>query len=155
MAATWRLNFFVQLIIFFLNSLKPGVYRLAESFDIVRFHVRPKTRLRRLRRPFWFINLNESFFFKKILWSLAYYMFSGSVNRLALSVFVCDWKRGYGDHFGLLILINLSIFQNSLETWHIGSLGLWVHWHCPFSCTTENEAMTAMLNFIFNLKSPC
>ena len=30
----------------------------------------------------------------------------------------------------------------------IGFRGLWVYWHCPFSCATENEAMAAILIFL-------
>ena len=33
---------------------------------------------------------------------------------------------------------------------YIGFRGLRVYWHCPFSCATENEAMTAIFIPKFN-----
>ena len=48
------------------------------------------------------------------------YRFSGFASRLALSVLVCDWKRGCGGHFGFINFNKSFLFSiNCLETWHI------------------------------------
>ena len=47
-------------------------------------------------------------------------MISESATLLALSVFVCDRKRGYGGHFGFINFNKLFLFSGEcLETWRI------------------------------------
>ena len=55
----------------------------------------------------------------------------GSASLLVLSVFMWDWKRGCGGHFGTINFNKSFLFLiNCLETWHIESLhqprGIWV-----------------------------
>ena len=48
------------------------------------------------------------------------YMFLGSASLLVLCVFMWDWKRGCGGHFGFINFNKSFLFSiNCLETWHI------------------------------------
>ena len=50
------------------------------------------------------------------------YRFSGSASLLVLSVYMWDWKRGCGGHFGFINYNESFLFSiNCLETWHIES----------------------------------
>ena len=73
--------------------------------------------------------------------------FSGSANLLALSVFICDRKRGYGGHLDF-INFNRSYFQlNALKP------GIYRFSGCAsllaFLFVIQNEAMAAI--FILSL----
>ena len=107
MAASWQQKKWSAY--FFLNSLERwdiSVFSVYESIGIVRFHVRPKTRL---RWPFRFINFNKSFLFSvnALKPGIYMYMFSGSSSLLALSVFMCDPNRSYSGHFDFIIVLRL------------------------------------------------
>ena len=72
-------------------------------------------------------------FFQNFLetWYIYIYRFLGSASLLVLSVFMWDWKRGCGGHFGFIIFNKSFLFSiNCLQTWHIESLhqprGIWV-----------------------------
>ena len=66
-----------------------------------------------------------TWFYFRIFLKPGIYRFSGSASLLALSVFVCDRKRGYGGHFDLLIqkfLVNAitwKIIIGSLKFFHV------------------------------------
>ena len=73
----------------------------------------------------------DSFHFETWYIYIYIYRFLGSASLLVLSVFMWDWKRGCGGHFGTINFNKSFLFLiNCLETWHIESLhqprGIWV-----------------------------
>ena len=71
------------------------------------------------------------------------YICSSGPTSIGLSFFMCDIKRGYGDH---LDFIN---FNRPRPFLYIGLRSMSVCWHCPFSCTPKksNDGHLDFINF--------
>ena len=85
-------------------------------------------------------------FILSILINRSYFQLYALKPGIYICVFSrCDRKRGYGDHLDFFNFNKSSLFSKNRLKPGIGigfrSLPIYYHWHCPFLCATENEAV--------------